>query len=285
MQNTNYEFKFSKTIQDWVDTNLGIGADFPRYIWDNLINLTNDSDTTKGKELTIVMMEWLKLARRETRRTYPDIFSDMLIGNKSKAQLQKEGQFLTPLVLTDYMCKSASEERLKNPVSEDGLRVCDPCCGTARFCLSYFEYWANQPKDKQHKQVFFNQDTDFKSFVYSIMNIWLNQIPHAVFVTQGNSLLMGFVGQEELGCKRSVVIKPIQQMTADGRIVVITVWEDCTKDMIDFQVRLGKKMVEENRLQKLAKEKDEAKETTKPAKVCKTKEEVMVEIADDMGLF
>ena len=282
MQNTNYEFKFSKTIQDWVDTNLGVGTDFSRYIWDNLINLTDASDTTKAKELTIVMMGWLKLAREETKRTYPDIFSDMLIGNKSKAQLQKEGQFLTPLVLTDFMCKSAVDELHKNPVSEDGLRVYDPCCGTARFCLSYFEYWANQSKHKQQRQVFFNQDTDFKSFVYSIMNIWLNQIPHAVFVTQGNSLMSGIVGHEELGCKRSVVIKPIQQMTADGRIVVITVWEDCTKDMIDFQVRLGKKMVEENRLAKLE---DEANQTTKPAKVSKTKEEVMVEIADDMGFF
>lgn len=98
---------------------------------------------------------------------YMDMFGEYIM---ETGRLTSSYQALTPMNIVKFMC---------SVIIGDDVEVIrslnDPTCGTGRFMLGCAQHY--REKGRNNNFIFFNQDIDYKMYVYTAFNAILHDIP------------------------------------------------------------------------------------------------------------
>jgi hypothetical protein len=100
---------------------------------------------------------------------YWDMFGTYLL-ETGRLTSKHTGQALTPMTVVRGMCSIIIGDDLETVRS-----ISDPCCGTGRFMLGCAQHYRETIGKDNY--IFFNQDIDFRMYVYTAMNAILHDIP------------------------------------------------------------------------------------------------------------
>jgi hypothetical protein len=126
----------------------------------------------------------------------------------AKISFGEHGQFFTPFNITDMMTKMIYSVNRKS-----GEIVCDPCCGSGRFFISF----GKLNKDAR----FYGVDLSLICAKMTVLNMWLFDLNADIY--HGDSLAMkmyhvwkirkgGYISEAEVKEKEFTIPEPIQKM-------------------------------------------------------------------------
>lgn len=112
---------------------------------------------------------WIKLAQLQNYYgPERDIFGEYL--ELTNMTSQKNGQFFTPMSVCKIMSMITYSKPTKKPTT-----VSDCACGSGRMMIAH-SIVAQENRDNPHNFCYYNQDIDYKSFIFTTLNAVLRNL-------------------------------------------------------------------------------------------------------------